>query len=412
MSNAFEEILKKENLLKLRFLFFAAFISSFAFYYFMVKVGPNHVDLPEGRAATAFFSLLGLVLTYIPSTSFSKLRWAYNLVVYSYIFLYLYFLHVHGWHVFHRWSYFVVISIFASTVLVWPDYVYLSIIALGAPLIVGFFGPLNLLEQIHYHAAAFVTLFVMGLSIRVGFRYRAEVTQLSKGLIQNSKMAALGEMSAGVAHEINNPLAIIMTCVSNVKIILRNEESYKKVEPALDKINTASSRIARIVQGLLNFSRPENTGQFRPVDLREIVTEALSLCTEKFKIEGIRLTYNPPDRAFMINCDRYQILQILINLLNNAYDASKSSPQPAIELKVFEKGKSAIFSISDSGPGIPVEIENKIMQPFFTTKEIGKGTGLGLSISLGLAKSHGGSLYLEREVSKSCFQLQLPLVEG
>jgi C4-dicarboxylate-specific signal transduction histidine kinase len=268
------------------------------------------------------------------------------------------------------------------------------------------------LELIHFHAANFTTLFVMGITIRANFRYRTEVTQLTKGLIQNSKMAALGEMSAGVAHEVNNPLAIIVTCLTNLEAALKTGDSQQKIESSISKIRAATSRITRIVQGLLNFSREEGVGQFKLTDLREVANGALDLCHEKFRSEGIELIYQDPDSAVICNCDRYQILQILINLLNNAFDSCRTVPEPKIEMLLEKDSDYAMFVVKDNGPGVPPEIENQIMEPFFTTKEIGHGTGLGLSISLGLAKAHRGTLFLDRKISNSAFKLRLPLAEN
>lgn len=136
--------------------------------------------------------------------------------------------------------------------------------------------------------------------------------------------------------------------------------------------------------------------------------ECVTLTTERFKAKGIRLYVDIKGQEMLVNGRDYQISQILINLLNNAYDAVDRIDLPEIHISAFNRGDNVVVQCWDTGPGVSDEVEEKIMLPFFTTKPTGTGTGLGLSISLGIAKVHGGSLSLNRSVANSCFELSLP----
>lgn len=410
MHGLFEKIHHDQSVLKLKIFAICALVSTFTFFYFMVNIDPSHKDFFSGRFIIAIISTIGLTASFIPSTSFVRRRYCVNMISWGYIIMYFYLLTLNDWSIFHRWSYFVVIAIMATVGLTWRDYIYTAIIALLLPVIFGPFGPLTALAQVHFHAANFVTFIVIGLTIKSNFEYRDEVIKLTDSLVQNSKMAALGQMSSGVSHEINNPLAIIANCAEQIELSLENGQKNKvAVQTSLDKINKATYRIARIVKGLYNFSQGDSSETFTRVDTREIITDACELYLEKFRTSGIDLHYTLPEQPIMAFCQRAQLTQLLSNLLLNAYDACAKRPHPQIKVILTTDNSDIKISVIDNGPGVPKAIENQIMQPFFTTKDIGQGTGLGLSIALGIARSNNGDLYLDRKVSPSCFTLKIPL---
>lgn len=410
MSGLFEKINHDQSVLKLKIFSICALVSTFTFFYFMVNIDPSHKDFFSGRFILAIISIIGLITAFTPITSFVRRRYCVNMISWGYIIMYFYLLALNDWSTFHRWSYFVVIAIMATVGLSWRDYIYTAIIALLLPVIFSPFSPLTTLAQVHFHAANFVTFIVIGITIKSNFEYRDKVIKLTDSLIQNSKMAALGQMSSGVSHEINNPLAIITNSVEQIELTLENGQKNKAVvQTSLNKISKAAFRIARIVQGLHNFSQGDRSEAFTTVDTREIITDACELYFEKFRTSGIDLQYTPPEQPIMAFCQRTQLTQLLSNLLLNAYDACAKSPNPQIKVILRTDNRDIKISVLDSGPGVPKAIENQIMQPFFTTKDIGQGTGLGLSIALGIARSNNGDLYLDREVSPSCFTLKIPV---
>lgn len=410
MSGLFEKIHHDQSVLKLKILSICAFISTFTFFYFMVNIDPSHKDWFLGRVIIAIFSVIAFVASLIPSTSFTRRRYCVNMLIWSYVVMYFYLLTLNEWSVFHRWSYFVVIAIMATVGLTWRDYIYTAILALLMPVFFGPFGPLTALALVHFHAANIVTFIVVGITIKSNFEYRDQVIKLTDNLVQNSKMTALGQMSSGISHEINNPLAIITNSADQIEDSLEDGQKNKAmVQSSLAKINKAVNRIARIVHGLHNFSQGDSSEAFSRVDTREIITNACELYFEKFRTSGIDLQTTLPEKPVMAFCQKNQLTQLLSNLLLNAYDACVKAPKPQIKVILTTENGDIKISVIDNGPGISKAIENQIMQPFFTTKDIGQGTGLGLSIALGIARSNNGELYLDRAVSASCFTLKLPL---
>ncbi len=410
MISLYEKIHHDQSFLKLKIFSFCALVSTFTFFYFMVNIDPSHKDWFPGRFIIAVLSVIGLIASFNPSTSFTKRRYCVNMLNWAFIVMYFYLLVLNDWSVFHRWSYFVVIAIMTTVVLTWRDFIYTAAIALLLPVIFGPFSSLTALAQVHFHAANFVTFIVIGITMKSNFKYRDEVIKLTDSLIQNSKMVALGQMSSGVSHEINNPLAIISNCADQIESYLNKDQKDKTaLQPSLDKINKATQRISRIVQGLHNFSQGDNAEVFNRVDTREIITDACELYAEKFRTSGIDLQVKLPEKPVVAFCQRVRLTHLLSNLLLNAYDDCVKQPSPQIKVILETDSSDIKISVIDNGPGVPKSIENQIMQPFFTTKEVGQGTGLGLSIALGIAQSNHGDLYLDRKISPSCFTLKLPL---
>lgn len=233
----------------------------------------------------------------------------------------------------------------------------------------------------------------------------AELEREHLKLIQASKLATLGEMAAGVAHEINNPLSIISGCSS---ILRKSDISSDVKKEHLEKIGKAVDRISKIVTGLSKFSRAgEKDLSIKKVNLNKLANECLDLLKPKSNRHHVEIKTNIASNV-VISCDEIQIEQILINLIGNAIDAVAESDGPWIEVAYFSESKFDTIVVKDSGNGIADDIVEKLFNPFFTTKEVGKGTGLGLSISKGIALDHDGDLEYRLVDGHTAFLLKLP----
>ncbi len=413
MADIYFDLGKKEDTLKARMICLSAFICSFIFYFFMIRISPAKADFVSGRIMICIVALISLGLTFIPNRKIDFNRIAANLNSYSYFLVYLYLMHINDWTVFYRWSYFVVGVILCSCVLTWEDYLKNAFIALFAPIILDFFGPLSLLESIHFHAANFTMFIVIGLSVRSHFNYKKQVIKLSRNAVEQTKMSALGEMAGGMSHEINNPLTVISASAKMLKSEIEggNVDGPKAVE-LVNKIERMVERIARIIKSLKDFSKDSFVDELEVVDLAEMLEETLALYKEKFKEANIDLKIQISNAPLMCFVQRNQIMQVLIHLYSNAYDDCISISAPEIKISLYGDQQFACLSVTDNGPGVMPEIAGKIMEPFFTTKELGKGTGMGLSVSLGIISAHRGQFYHDPSMSGSCFVIKLPLHEA
>lgn len=243
----------------------------------------------------------------------------------------------------------------------------------------------------------------VGLNIQEQKNKELKIQQQKALLDQSSKMAALGEMSGGIAHEINNPLAVISLSTQKLKkdLLHASFEKYEhqsKIENSISKIDAMISRISKIIKALRAFARDGSSDPFERTLLGQIIDDTLVFCETKFTNSDIQII-KQFDPHIELQCRPTEISQVLLNVLNNAYDAIiKSTKTPnsrILKIQTVSDNNKIKIIIQDSGDGVKNEIRDKIMQPFFTTKDIGQGTGLGLSISRSIMKSHNGDLYFD-----------------
>jgi signal transduction histidine kinase len=234
-------------------------------------------------------------------------------------------------------------------------------------------------------------------------------------LMASSKMSALGEMAGGIAHEINNPLAIIHGYSGLLKKLCEKETIDKpQISRLSERIVDTVDRIARIVRAMRTFSRDGSLDVIEKVDLRSVIEDVLELSRENLKREDVELKLPKMGSPIVVECRRVQISQVLLNLLSNAKDAvmdvKDKSMKKWIAIGLIDDGDDILLSVSDSGPGVPTALKDKIFQPFFTTKEQGKGTGLGLGISRGIIEQHHGTLELDTDPRSRItrFTIRLP----
>ncbi len=254
---------------------------------------------------------------------------------------------------------------------------------------------------------------VAGVVIDVTERKVSEATIVDQQsqLAASARLASLGEMAGGIAHEINNPLTIILGKTRQAKILL--ERSGQVIPPgvieSLDAVYLTGERIGKIVRGMRNISRGVQNDPFERATLVSIFDETLSLCSARFKDHGVELIREKWSDAIELNCRPTQISQIILNLLSNAFDAIVGQAGAWVRITVEVVGREVEIAIIDNGPGIPPEIQAKILRPFFTTKAAGKGTGLGLSIVKRIIDDHGGNFFLDKNSPYTRFVFVLPL---
>jgi signal transduction histidine kinase len=231
------------------------------------------------------------------------------------------------------------------------------------------------------------------------------VQTLEDELAHSERLASIGRLAAGVAHEIGNPVTGIACITQN----LRYETEPDMLEEGLNEILQQTTRITDIVQSLVTFSHggaPEDD-RVRTFNLAECINDAHRLV--RLSRDAKQLDYAIEcDQALQVDGDRQRILQVVVNLLSNACDASE--PGGRIEVESCRAKHLAVIRVRDQGPGIPADLRERVLEPFYTTKEPGEGTGLGLPLAYSIVHDHGGSLRIENRPEGGCtVTVRLPL---
>lgn len=228
-------------------------------------------------------------------------------------------------------------------------------------------------------------------------------------LIQSEKLIALGTMAAGVAHEINTPLATISLLGGQMKDIVGEEPMDKGTfVQMLDLIERTTIRISKITQALRTYAQGGANEPFQATTVSAVMDETTLLCRSYIEGSGVKLTIASIPHELELECKVYQISQVLQNLIKNAFDEVRSLAERWIQVECSDADDYVELRITDSGKGIPAKVRDKIFDPFFTTKGVGKGTGLGLSISKGIVDAHHGELFVNRKAPNTQFVLRLP----
>ncbi len=224
--------------------------------------------------------------------------------------------------------------------------------------------------------------------------------QQQQVIIQKSKLASLGELSAGIAHEINQPLNIISFTMDNVlSHIQANTLDRDYLEKKMNKIFQNIYRIKNTIQHIQTFSREQTEGNVEEFNLNKPVQEAVNLLGDQYRKQGIKIKIDQTSENIPVYGNQFKFEQVLLNLLSNARDALKTS-EGMIIIQTHKTNHQAIMKVIDNGCGIAPEILDQVFHPFFTTKQPGEGTGLGLSISYGIIKEMDGNLELKSEVNQ------------
>jgi signal transduction histidine kinase len=232
-------------------------------------------------------------------------------------------------------------------------------------------------------------------------------------ILNSSRLSALGEMAGGIAHEINNPLAIIQNSAEDLEDLA--EDSELTNESAINeskRIQKTVSRISKIISSLRVFSRDGQNDPLVATKVKDLISDTLELCQSKLKASSVKLTYNIPDENISVLARPVQISQVLLNMITNSLHAVENLEDKWIRIEIIENPESITLAIVDSGKGIPIAVQEKMFQPFFTTKDIGKGTGIGLSISKGVLDSHRSKLEIDNECENTRLYFELAKVQN
>ncbi len=247
------------------------------------------------------------------------------------------------------------------------------------------------------------------LSQEIAERERMQETlkEAELSLAQSSKLAALGEMSAAVSHELNQPLAAMKTYLAGAKLLLRRQ----RVEEALSsfqRVDDLIERMGAITKQLKSYAR-KGGDDFAPVDLREVLSVSLTMMEPQLRSHSVSVSQITPDYPVLVMADKLRLEQVLINLIRNGIDAMKGTGRPALDI-ILATGAQAVLSLRDNGPGI--ENLDVLFEPFYTTKKPGEGLGLGLAISSGIINDLGGRLSARNSTQGGAvFEIRLPILQ-
>ncbi|MBT4762828.1 MAG: GHKL domain-containing protein [Bdellovibrionaceae bacterium] len=234
--------------------------------------------------------------------------------------------------------------------------------------------------------------------------------ETQEALVHSARLSALGEMSAGIAHEINNPLAIIGGYVIKINKMIKEETVDNKVlKFCVEKQQKSLNRIQKIVSSLRKASKDGEADPFEIVNVKDMVDEAMEFGEARLRNHDISFSIENASEDIEIEGQFVQLTQVILNLVNNAHDAIFEMPGDKwIKLVIEDAGEDVLITLRDSGLGIPEDIAEKILEPFFTTKAVGSGTGLGLSLCNGIIMKHQGEIKLNPECVNTEFIIRLP----
>jgi C4-dicarboxylate-specific signal transduction histidine kinase len=243
-------------------------------------------------------------------------------------------------------------------------------------------------------------------------RREQELREKQEQLVQAGKLATLGELTTGIAHELNNPLNNIGLFVGNaIDRIDLGAVDPEALRAELGKAMEQMRKATEIISHLRTFGRAA-TIVYEPVDIVAVIERSLSLMQEQLRLREISVAVEPGEEPIVVHGNEIQLEQVFVNLLTNARDALADRHERQIWITCEIRPPVAVVTFGDNGPGVPPDLEARIFDPFFTTKDVGTGTGLGLSITYGIVTEHGGTIAVgEREGGGAEFAIELPLAD-
>ncbi len=240
-------------------------------------------------------------------------------------------------------------------------------------------------------------------------RKEQQVEDQRKKAIANSRATALGQMAGGIAHEVNNPLTIVLGTAKHFKLACdRNELSKELLQKGTDKIMAATTRIAKVIKGLKAFAREGSKDPIVDCSVQMILDDTFAFCEARIRNHGITLEAPSINQDYRLRCRPVEIAQGLLNLILNSDSAVRGSGSPWIRISFEQDTDWSTFRVTDSGKGISNTVADKMMEPFYTTKEPGMGMGLGLSVVNSIVVSHSGQFYLDTNLPNTSFVIKVP----
>jgi len=238
---------------------------------------------------------------------------------------------------------------------------------------------------------------------------------VSQGRVHHAnKLASLGEMASGMAHEINSPVQAISLIAQRIQRQIKKEMTSAEIDNSMSKIITSVNKISEIIESLRKVSRDSTDEDFLDTRVSDLIQDSINMTEERFRVNNVQfgINYHGVSENTLVQCQRLQLSQVLINLINNAYDAIRDNNEKWISVDISKKHNNIRIAVIDSGTGIPKNIMERIFEPMFTTKEIGEGTGLGLSISREIVSAHNGQLYIDVKSPNTRFVIDIPLLHN
>lgn len=233
--------------------------------------------------------------------------------------------------------------------------------------------------------------------------FEKQILEKNKLSLEKKQAVGLNELSSLMANELMDPLTVID---SNVQFLKNIKHSDKKVESKINTILKASARIGKIASRLNRFTPNKKDNLYKICAVSDLIPDVIHFTEHKIKLHNINLI-TVAQSEDLIYCNPNEIQQAVLHLINNSIDAVKDDNYPWIELKYFTQNNEVIIHITDSGTGIPYELEHKVFDPFYTTKKTTTGHGLGLSLSKNIIESHGGTLKINRKNKNTCFEIRI-----
>jgi C4-dicarboxylate-specific signal transduction histidine kinase len=254
-----------------------------------------------------------------------------------------------------------------------------------------------------------VVIWVTAALVLLEKRRAAQIERERLALARSESLASLGRMAAGIAHELGNPLAALRGRLEMLEMKLDSGAlEPAELRPFTSSAMATTDRMIRIIRGMRTLARDASSDPLRNAPIGRLARDAAEFARARLEKNGIALRLGAIDETLEVPCREAQIGQVLVNLLSNAADAIQDLPERWIEVSVADRRDHVEIAVTDSGPGIPAALRDQVMEPFFTTKDVGEGTGLGLSISRSILEDHDGTLAIDERCPNTRFVLSIP----